>query len=117
MFGGGMSSGMKGLEKQLFQLKMTSKQLSKLSKKCEKDEKTEKDKIRKALEKDNHEGERCERLTRAASSVCSHAHVPPRCTQAVASTRKTPFGQRTMHRTTCVSRHVSMRCLAVSSLR
>ena len=57
MFGGGMSSGMKGLEKQLFQLKMTSKQLSKLSKKCEKDEKTEKDKIRKALEKDNHEGE------------------------------------------------------------
>jgi len=58
MFGGGMSSGMKGLEKQLFQLKMTSKQLSKLSKKCEKDEKTEKDKIRKALEKDNHEGGR-----------------------------------------------------------
>ena len=71
MFGGGMSSGMKGLENQLFQLKMTSKQLAKLSKKCEKDEKAEKDKIRKALEKDNHEGE-----SRAAE--CSPVR-PPLC--------------------------------------
>merc|ERR1719267_52234 len=53
-----MSSGMKGLENQLFQLKFTSKQLSRLSKKCEKEEKAEKDKIKKALEKDNHDGAR-----------------------------------------------------------
>jgi charged multivesicular body protein 1 len=39
------------------QLKFTSKQLGRLSKKCEKEEKTEKDKIRKALEKDNNDGE------------------------------------------------------------
>merc|ERR1719359_464827 len=50
-----MSSGMKGLENQLFQLKFTSKQLGRLSKKCEKDEK---EKIRKCLEKDNHDGAR-----------------------------------------------------------
>jgi len=58
MFGGGMSAGIKGLENQLFQLKFTSKQLSRLSKKCEKEEKAEKDKIRKCLEKDNHDGAR-----------------------------------------------------------
>merc|ERR1719247_1807319 len=39
-------------------LKMTAKQLDRLSKKCEKEEKTEKNKIKKALEKDNHEGAR-----------------------------------------------------------
>merc|ERR1719331_814430 len=37
---------------------MTSKQLGRLSVKCEKDEKTEKNKIKKALEKDNHDGAR-----------------------------------------------------------
>merc|ERR1719331_266887 len=37
---------------------MTSKQLGRLSVKCEKDEKTEKDKIKKCLEKDNHDGAR-----------------------------------------------------------
>ena len=36
-----MNSGMKGLENQLFQLKFTSKQLSRLSKKCEKEDKAE----------------------------------------------------------------------------
>ena len=80
MFGGGMSSGMKGLENQLLcapapaharrarradrvcclqprsQLKFTSKQLGRLSKKCEKEEKAEKEKIKKCLEKDNHDG-------------------------------------------------------------
>merc|ERR1719247_1784106 len=39
-------------------LKMTAKQLDRLSKKCEKEEKTEKDKIKKAMEKENHEGAR-----------------------------------------------------------
>jgi len=58
MFGGGLSSGMKGLENQLFQLKFTSKQLSRLSKKCEKEDKAEKEKVRKCLEKDNHDGAR-----------------------------------------------------------
>jgi len=48
----------KGLENQLFNLKFTSKQLSRLSAKCLKEEKTEKGKIKKALEKDNHEGAR-----------------------------------------------------------
>jgi len=55
MFGGG---GMKGLEKQLFELKFTAKQLNRLSVKCTKEEKVEKDKIKKALEKDNHDGAR-----------------------------------------------------------
>ena len=53
-----MNSGMKGLENQLFQLKFTSKQLSRLSKKCEKEDKAEKEKIKKCLEKDNHDGAR-----------------------------------------------------------
>lgn len=54
-FGGG---GAKMLDNQLFQLKFTSKQLGRLSKKCEKEEKAEKEKIRKCLEKDNHDGAR-----------------------------------------------------------
>jgi|TARA_B100000513_G_C11872760_1_gene176528 charged multivesicular body protein 1 len=54
----GSSSGTKGLNKQLFNLKMTAKQLNRLSDKCGKDEKVEKDKIKKALEKDNHDGAR-----------------------------------------------------------
>ena len=81
MFSSG--SGMKGLENQLLcantpdasalrpkppshapcarsrsQLKFTAKQLNRLSKKCEKEEKAEKDKIKKSLEKDNHDGAR-----------------------------------------------------------
>jgi len=56
MFGG--SSGAKQLDKQLFQLKYTSKQLNRLSVKCSKNEKIEKDKIKKALEKDNYDGAR-----------------------------------------------------------
>lgn len=52
-FGGGPN-----LEKQLFQLKFTAKQLQRLSKKCEKDSKEEKTKIKKALEKDNQDGAR-----------------------------------------------------------
>merc|ERR1719163_1291632 len=48
----------KGLENQLFNLKFTAKQLNRLSVKCKKEEKTEKTKIKKALEKDNHDGAR-----------------------------------------------------------
>merc|ERR1712137_535685 len=48
----------KGLENQLFQLKFTAKQLNRLSTKCKKEESTEKSKIKKALEKDNHDGAR-----------------------------------------------------------
>jgi len=55
-FGGGSSTAK--LEKQLFQLKFTAKQMGRLSTKCEKEEKTEKDKIKKALEKDNQDGAR-----------------------------------------------------------
>ena len=40
------------------QLKFTAKQLSRLSLKCTKEERVEKDKIKKALEKDNHDGAR-----------------------------------------------------------
>ena len=56
LFGGG--GGTKGLEKQLFQLKFTAKQMKGLSSKCEKEEKAEKAKIKKALEKDNNDGAR-----------------------------------------------------------
>merc|ERR1740138_1067416 len=48
----------KGLENQLFQLKFTAKQMGRLSTKCEKEEKAEKEKVRKCLEKDNHDGAR-----------------------------------------------------------
>jgi len=48
----------KGLENQLFNLKFTAKQLQRLSVKCTKEEKVEKGKIKKALEKDNHDGAR-----------------------------------------------------------
>jgi len=48
----------KGLESQLFNLKFTAKQLNRLSVKCSKEEKAEKLKIKKALEKDNHDGAR-----------------------------------------------------------
>merc|ERR1719424_2695630 len=58
MFGGGFGGGMKGLENQLFQLKFTSKQMGRLSSKCLKEEKAEKEKIKKCLEKDNHDGAR-----------------------------------------------------------
>lgn len=46
----------KQLDKQLFQLKLTAKQLKRLSQKCEKEAKAEKLKIKKALEKDNTDG-------------------------------------------------------------
>lgn len=48
----------KGLENQLFQLKFTAKQMGRLSSKCLKEEKAEKEKIKKCLEKDNHDGAR-----------------------------------------------------------
>jgi len=56
MFGFGNSQ--KQLEKQLFQLKFTAKQLNRLSTKCSKEEREEKNKIKKALEKDNPDGAR-----------------------------------------------------------
>ncbi|KAI8393614.1 Snf7-domain-containing protein [Radiomyces spectabilis] len=46
---------MSGLEKQLFQLKFTAKQLSKQSKRCTKDEATEKAKLKKAIQDGNME--------------------------------------------------------------
>jgi len=48
----------KGLDNQLFQLKFTAKQMGRLSSKCLKEEKAEKEKIKKCLEKDNHDGAR-----------------------------------------------------------
>mmetsp|Transcript_12001 Transcript_12001/g.32523 ORF Transcript_12001/g.32523 Transcript_12001/m.32523 type:complete len:143 (-) Transcript_12001:1005-1433(-) len=45
-----------GLEDELFNLKFTSKQLMRSAKKCEKEEKTERGKVKKAIEKGNHEG-------------------------------------------------------------
>ncbi|GAA6047771.1 hypothetical protein JCM3770_001770 [Rhodotorula araucariae] len=47
-----------GLEKSLFQLKFTTKQLQKQSKKAAKDEGTEKAKLKKALQQGNTEGAR-----------------------------------------------------------
>ena len=58
------------------QLKFTAKQLQRLSKKCEKEEKEEKNKIKKALEKDNHDGTRWDPLAicPARSFTELHAH-------------------------------------------
>ncbi len=53
MFG---SSSSKKMEEQLFNLKFTAKQLARESKKCEKEEKAERLKVKKAIEKGNHEG-------------------------------------------------------------
>ncbi|ORX46037.1 vacuolar assembly protein DID2 [Hesseltinella vesiculosa] len=49
---------MSGLEKNLFQLKFTAKQLSKQSKRCQKDETLEKNKLKKAIQDGNMEGAR-----------------------------------------------------------
>ncbi|KAI7954814.1 hypothetical protein MJO28_005214 [Puccinia striiformis f. sp. tritici] len=49
---------MSGLEKSLFQLKFTAKQLQKQSRKAAKDETTEKAKLKKALQQDNIDGAR-----------------------------------------------------------
>ncbi|ORZ16582.1 Snf7 family [Absidia repens] len=49
---------MSGLEKNLFQLKFTAKQLSKQSKRCQKDEGLEKAKLKKAIQDGNTEGAR-----------------------------------------------------------
>merc|ERR1719465_77824 len=43
------------MDKQLFQLKFTSKQMNRLAKKCEKDEAAEKLKVKKAIEKGDPE--------------------------------------------------------------
>jgi len=49
---------MSGLEKSLFQLKFTARQLQKQSRKAQKDEGTEKGKLKKALQQNNMEGAR-----------------------------------------------------------
>ncbi|KAG0166329.1 Vacuolar-sorting protein SNF7 [Apophysomyces sp. BC1034] len=49
---------MSGLEKNLFQLKFTAKQLSQQSKRCQKDEVKEKAKLKKAIQDGNIEGAR-----------------------------------------------------------
>ncbi|KAI9301020.1 Snf7 family [Cunninghamella echinulata] len=49
---------MSGLEKNLFQLKFTAKQLNKQSKRCQKDEQLEKTKLKKAIQDGNMEGAR-----------------------------------------------------------
>eukprot|EP00965_Chrysotila_dentata_P124401 4112162-Pleurochrysis_carterae.AAC.3 len=57
-------------------LKFTAKQLQRLSVKCAKDEKVEKGKIKKALEKDNHDGARIHAQAadaRGAERVATHA--------------------------------------------
>eukprot|EP00033_Pygsuia_biforma_P000494 GCRY01000583.1.p1 GENE.GCRY01000583.1~~GCRY01000583.1.p1 ORF type:complete len:200 (+),score=32.05 GCRY01000583.1:336-935(+) len=46
------------MENHLFNLKFTSKQLLRSSKKCEKEEAKERSKLKKAIEKQNHEGAR-----------------------------------------------------------
>jgi charged multivesicular body protein 1 len=48
----------KKLEDQVFDLKFASKSLARQSKKCEKEEKSERTKVKKAIEKGNHEGAR-----------------------------------------------------------
>merc|ERR1719331_2680889 len=65
---------------------MTSKQLGRLSVKCEKDEKTEKNKIKKALEKDNHDGARihAQNAIRAKTNAQNYLRLSSRV-DAVAS--------------------------------
>mmetsp|Transcript_21525 Transcript_21525/g.25916 ORF Transcript_21525/g.25916 Transcript_21525/m.25916 type:complete len:207 (-) Transcript_21525:370-990(-) len=55
MFGGNSD---KKLMDQIFNLKFTSKQLTKQAKKCEKEEKDNKNKVKKAIEKGNTDGAR-----------------------------------------------------------
>merc|ERR1719453_2069350 len=83
---GWFGNSSKALENQLFQLKMTTKQLQRLSKKCEKEEKTEKDKIKKALEKDNHDGARihAQNAIRAKTNAQNYLRLSSRV-DAVAS--------------------------------
>ena len=94
------------------QLKLTSKQLDRLSKKCEKDAKDEKTKIKKALEKDNQDGERL-----PPADACARVVVPPSQhtlsarrpfpAQVPASTRRMRSATRATRKTTCGSPHAS----------
>ena len=70
----------KGLENQLFQLKFTAKQMGRLSSKCLKEEKAEKEKIKKCLEKDNHEGARihAQNAIRAKTSAQNYLRLSSR---------------------------------------
>merc|ERR1740138_1643582 len=76
----------KGLENQLFQLKFTAKQMGRLSSKCLKEEKAEKEKIKKCLEKDNHDGARihAQNAIRAKTSAQNYLRLSSRV-DAVAS--------------------------------
>ena len=70
----------KGLENQLFQLKFTAKQMGRLSSKCLKEEKAEKEKIKKCLEKDNHDGARihAQNAIRAKTSAQNYLRLSSR---------------------------------------
>jgi charged multivesicular body protein 1 len=76
----------RGLENQLFQLKFTAKQMGRLSTKCLKEEKTEKEKIKKCLEKDNHDGARihAQNAIRAKTNAQNYLRLSSRV-DAVAS--------------------------------
>lgn len=76
----------KGLDNQLFQLKFTAKQMGRLSSKCLKEEKAEKEKIKKCLEKDNHDGARihAQNAIRAKTNAQNYLRLSSRI-DAVAS--------------------------------
>mmetsp|Transcript_46461 Transcript_46461/g.121974 ORF Transcript_46461/g.121974 Transcript_46461/m.121974 type:complete len:135 (-) Transcript_46461:848-1252(-) len=104
------------LEKQLFQLKLTAKQMQKLSAKCEKESKAEKTKIKKALEKDNADGSQHPgssfspwlsplKLTLQPTTTAHMSSEPPNV-QGHASMLRMRFGTLATRKTICGCRHV-----------
>ena len=89
----------RGLENQLFQLKFTAKQMGRLSTKCLKEEKTEKEKIKKCLEKDNHDGARihAQNAIRAKTNAQNYLRLSSRI-DAVASRLESAIKTRTLNR-------------------
>ena len=89
----------KGLDNQLFQLKFTAKQMGRLSSKCLKEEKAEKEKIKKCLEKDNHDGARihAQNAIRAKTNAQNYLRLSSRI-DAVASRLESAIKTRTLNR-------------------
>ena len=88
----------KGLDNQLFQLKFTAKQMGRLSSKCLKEEKAEKEKIKKCLEKDNHDGARihAQNAIRAKTNAQNYLRLSSRI-DAVASRLESAIKTRTLN--------------------
>jgi len=95
MFGWGDNTN--AMEKQLFNLKFTAKQLQRFSKNCTKEEKAEKIKLKKALQQNNTEGARiyAQNAIRKKNEALNYLRLSSRV-DAVASKVQTAVTMKSM---------------------